>query len=314
MTRTIFIAAALALAVTLPAAPANAQTAIRTYVSITGNDTNPCSLTAPCRHFQAAANATAAGGEVDALDPGGYGSLIISQAITIQGQGWSYVAPPNGEPAISINAVSGNVNIDGVLLNGVGTTGSTGIAFSSGSSLTVRNSVIRNFSTNGIFVDPLTSNLTQVFVSNTLVSDNGSNGILIAPNGTGTTNGVFEHVEVENNAADGLEFLTDTQVINATVSDCVSASNSVGINATANGETAVSVMVRNSTIANNATIGLQAMASGTIRVTRSTITGNMTAWAAVLPSVVSSYDDNNIDGNGGGSPSANTAPPTTGYK
>jgi hypothetical protein len=81
MTRTIFIAAALALAVTLPAAPANAQTAIRTYVSITGNDTNPCSLTAPCRHFQAAANATAAGGEVDALDPGGYGSLIISQPL-----------------------------------------------------------------------------------------------------------------------------------------------------------------------------------------------------------------------------------------
>ena len=93
MIRTIFIAAALALAVTLPAAPANAQTAIRTYVSITGNDTNPCSLTAPCRHFQAAANATAAGGEIDALDPGGYGSFTISQAISIEGEGWSYHNP-----------------------------------------------------------------------------------------------------------------------------------------------------------------------------------------------------------------------------
>jgi hypothetical protein len=52
----------------LPAAPANAQTAIRTYVSVSGSDSNPCSLTAPCRHFQAAVNATSAGGEVDALE------------------------------------------------------------------------------------------------------------------------------------------------------------------------------------------------------------------------------------------------------
>src|SRR5712691_3568323 len=119
MTRTIFIAAALALACSLFAAPANAQ-AIRTFVSVAGSDSNPCSLASPCRHFSAAVAATAVGGEVDALDPGAYGSFTISQAITIEGQGWSYIAPPANGNGITINAVSGDVFIRGVSLNGVG--------------------------------------------------------------------------------------------------------------------------------------------------------------------------------------------------
>ena len=86
--------------------------------------------------------ATSPGGEVDALDPGAYGSFTISQAITIEGQGWSYVAPPSGGAAITINAGSGNVTIRGVSLNGVGATGGTnGIVFNSGGSLTVTNCV-----------------------------------------------------------------------------------------------------------------------------------------------------------------------------
>src|SRR5258708_14267360 len=101
MTRTIFIGAALALAVTLPAVPAQAQS-IRTFVSTAGSDSNPCSLTQPCRHFSAAVAATAVGGEVDALDPGAYGSFPILPAITIQGQGGSHVAPPAGGNAIPL--------------------------------------------------------------------------------------------------------------------------------------------------------------------------------------------------------------------
>jgi hypothetical protein len=68
---------------------------------------------------------TSAGGEVDALDPAGYGPITISQAITIEGQGWSYAAPAANSPAITINAVTGNVSIHGVSLNGVGITGTT---------------------------------------------------------------------------------------------------------------------------------------------------------------------------------------------
>jgi hypothetical protein len=108
MTCTIFIAAALALAVTLPAVSAQAQ-APRTFVSAAGSDSNPCSFAAPCRHFQAAVNATTLGGEVDALDPAGYGPITISQAITIEGQGWSHIAPPANLQAITNNAMTGNV-------------------------------------------------------------------------------------------------------------------------------------------------------------------------------------------------------------
>src|SRR5215475_12407169 len=136
---------AMAVASLLVAAPANAQS-IRTFVSTAGSDANPCSLAAPCRHFSAAIAATSPGGEVDALDAGAYGSFTIDRPITIEGQGWSYVAPPNNGNAITINAVSGNVTIRGVSLNGVGATGSTsGIAFNSGSSLTVTDSMAQNF-------------------------------------------------------------------------------------------------------------------------------------------------------------------------
>lgn len=92
-----------------------------------------------------------------------------------------------------------------------------------------------------------------------------------------------------------------------TVTDSVSANNiSVGIFAQSLGGTSVSIMVRNTTCANNGGNGLEAEGNGaTIRVTRSTITGNDTGWAVSSSGVVKSYGDNNIDDNG----SANTEPP-----
>jgi hypothetical protein len=52
MTRTTFVAAALALAVTLPAMPAQATGAARTFVSAAGGDSNNCTNVAtPCRHL-----------------------------------------------------------------------------------------------------------------------------------------------------------------------------------------------------------------------------------------------------------------------
>jgi hypothetical protein len=304
------IAAALALAVTLPAVTAQAQSP-RTFVSAAGSDSNPCSFAAPCRHFQAAVNATSAGGEVDALDPAGYGPITINQAITIEGQGWSYIAPPFSGEAIFINAVSGKVAIHGVSLNGVGITGTTtGIVFFSGGSLIVRDCVIRNFSADGITVQQNSSNPTQLFVSNTLISENNGNGIRIQPAGTGTTSGVISHVDIVHNGDVGLLDITTTQTINMTFSDSVSANNSVGLASTGGG-TPVNMMVRNSTIANNAQ-GLEAsFTGGSIRITRSTITGNGVAWTVdSFGGQVTSYADNNIEDNG----SANNAPLQIGLK
>jgi hypothetical protein len=181
MTRTNFVAAALALVAALSAAPAQAQ-ALRTFVSTTGSDTNPCSITQPCRHFQAAVNVTAAGGEVDALDPGGYSPVTINQAITIEGQGWSYVAPPTTGAAITINAGSGNVYLHGISLNGVGTTGTNGIQSSSSGSLEVLNCVIKDFY-NGVLVEPQ-NGITQVLIKDTTVLNSSNAGIYLTPHGT----------------------------------------------------------------------------------------------------------------------------------
>src|SRR5687767_15488928 len=59
--------------------------ATRTWVSGVGNDENPCSRTAPCKTWAGAISKTAAGGEIDALDPGGFGALTITKSITIEG-------------------------------------------------------------------------------------------------------------------------------------------------------------------------------------------------------------------------------------
>jgi hypothetical protein len=49
----------------------------RSAVSVSGNDVNPCTTVSPCRSFVAAVAATNAGGEVIAIDSGGYGPFVI---------------------------------------------------------------------------------------------------------------------------------------------------------------------------------------------------------------------------------------------
>src|SRR3977135_110790 len=67
----------------LASAPASAQ-ATRTWVSGVGDDANPCSRTAPCKTFAGAISKTAAAGEINVLDPGGFGAVTITKSITIR--------------------------------------------------------------------------------------------------------------------------------------------------------------------------------------------------------------------------------------
>jgi hypothetical protein len=315
MTRTIFMVAALALAVTLPAMPAQAQ-AERTFVSGTGSDSNNCTtLSTPCRHFAAAYAATAADGEIDVLDPANYGSFTITGPVSIEGHGWASISPVAGQSAITINApgATDKINIIGVVLDGLHNTNTTGIRFNSGGTLNVQDSVIRNFGVQGINFDTNTSNPIQLFVSNALLSDNGFDGIDMSPGGTGTTYSVLDHVRMQNNGRAGLVVQTpiSTQTVNVTVSDSVSAGNGqYGIIATSINGT-IDIMVRNCTIAFNHFAGLNAVGStATVRVTRSTITGNVNDYSVISPGKVLSYRDNNIDGNTSG----NVEPPSLPYK
>jgi hypothetical protein len=314
MTRTIFIAAALALAVTLPAAPAQAQ-ATRAFVSAAGSDSNNCINTnTPCRHFQNAYIAMPNGGEIDVLDPGNYGALTVNHKLSIVGRGWATVGGVNGAASFVINSGTGDtIDISGVTLDGANIADSSGIQFNSGGSLNVQDSVIRNFAGNGIHVSSSAS-ATQLFVSYTLVADNGGDGIGLFPSGSETTNGVLDHVKMQNNFNGLAIAAVPGQTINVIVSDSVIASNlNDGITIEFDGGVA-SIMVRNSTIANNTNFGLQ-MTSGVggcvgaagaiIRVSRSAITGNGTGWVNATCSGVLSYGDNNIDGNS----NVNSEPP-----
>jgi hypothetical protein len=293
----------------LPAVPAQAAAA-RTFVSAAGSDSNNCTNVAtPCRHLAAAYAATAANGEIYVLDPANYGSLTITGPVSIEGHGWASIAPVSLSPAITINANTGDkINIIGVVLDGTALSGTIGIQFNGGGSLTVRDSVIRNFTSGGIIFLQNSSTMSQLYVTHTLVSDNGGNGISFLSNGSGAMSGVLSHVDMENNGSSGLFINNGVSPITVSVSDSVSANNAGdGVFASSSGGTAINIFVRNSKIANNGVNGLQANGTGTnVLVTRSTITGNNVGWLDFSGGAVVSYADNNIDGNG----STNTEPPS----
>src|SRR5262249_32923042 len=75
--------------------PLQAQPA-RVFVAAQGSDANACTFAAPCRTFQHAHDVVAANGEIDVLEPAGYGAVIIIKAISIQGHGFSGITTPSG--------------------------------------------------------------------------------------------------------------------------------------------------------------------------------------------------------------------------
>src|SRR5437868_10703718 len=122
--------------------------ATRTWVSGVGDDVNPCSRTAPCKTFAGAISKTAAGGEIDVLDPGAFGPVIKSKSITIDGTGvlaGILAAHGNGitiDSRETTNLIS--VRLRGLSLNGLGTGGS-GIRVVSANRVVIEDCVIDGF-------------------------------------------------------------------------------------------------------------------------------------------------------------------------
>src|SRR5215831_18718863 len=119
-------ALASALFLALLAVPANAQ-ATRTWVSGVGDDVNPCSRTAPCKTFAGAISKTASGGEINCLDPAGYGSVTITKPITIDCHEIFGSILHSGVNGIVVSfdnfaATGGAVRIRNLNFNGAGTT------------------------------------------------------------------------------------------------------------------------------------------------------------------------------------------------
>jgi hypothetical protein len=185
----VFTAVAGAIGLSLFSMPANAQ-ATRTWISGVGDDVNPCSRTAPCKTWAGAISKTAAGGEIDALDPGGFGALTITKAITLDGGGGQVASTlVSGTNGFNINAGAGDVVIiRNVRIQGLAQTGSpglNGISFNTGLALIVEKCDIFGFSNSGINFIPSTA--STLSVSDTHIQNFGYNantaGVLIQPSG-----------------------------------------------------------------------------------------------------------------------------------
>src|SRR6516164_1494405 len=179
--RTLFLALLSTIAISIAASlPAQAQRA-RVFVSVNGNDSNPCTALSPCRTFQAAHDAVQAGGEIDVLDTGGYGPLNITKSISIVNPGGvvASIATGPGQSAITLNAQPNDtIALRGLTLDGTGL-GSVGITFNSGGNMDVADCVVRRYSTNGILFAP--NSTSSLNVTNSQFNGNGNAGIQISP-------------------------------------------------------------------------------------------------------------------------------------
>ncbi|HEV7877738.1 hypothetical protein [Bradyrhizobium sp.] len=189
-------------------APAHAQ-ATRTWVSGVGSDANPCSRTAPCQTFAGAISKTAINGEIDCLDSGGFGTLNITKSITIDCRSVHGSILASGTTGVTINiAVNANDPFRSVRLRGlsiyggglsgtVGTrTGIRGISILQALMVTVEDSVISDFSQQGIN-DTRTTTGGKLFIRNSVIRNNTGSGIGVG--GAAPNNANIENVHSINN-------------------------------------------------------------------------------------------------------------------
>jgi hypothetical protein len=266
---------AITFAFSMHADPAQAQ---RVFISATGSDSNPCTFASPCRSLQHAHDTAPSGGEIDVLDPAGYGPVTITKAISIQGHGFAGITESSSTGnGITINAGSTDaINLRGLVIDGAGT-GLNAIVFNSGASLNIQGCAIRNFQGGGIGFIPATTGV--LFVSDTVVSDNVGFGtaITIFPGASVSAAGFLNRVELDN-------------YYNGAIA----------------GGNQTYVAIRSSLIDGNGLggggggSGVLATGGATIRLSNSTLTGNSIGWN-VVSGTISSTGDNLINDNGSNS-------------
>ena len=270
----------------------------RVFVSSNGNDSNPCTFLSPCKTFQRAVSVVAPGGEVTAIDSAGFGSITITQSVTLTSPNGieAGIVPPAGGNAITINAGPNDaIVLRGLTLNGSG--GSyNGIVFNSGGSLIVDDCVVENFTYasspttgNGILIQP-TSGTANFVINNTVVANNGFNGIQYSPqSGSPNADDVIDNVLVTGNV-NGMLFNGPGS---ATVRNS-NAKNNSGRGILINQGTA---SIDNVNLSSNGT-GIMAVNNSMVLLGRSVITGNGTGiFNGTSPNTFFTYKDNSISEN-----------------
>jgi hypothetical protein len=259
-------------------APAYAQLATRTWVSGVGDDNNTvngCSRTATCKTFAAAISVTDTNGEINCVDPGGFGSITITKSITIDCTGTFGGILANGVNGVTINLNATpdplkSVVLRGLSINGAGNAGQAGlrgVSILSASVVTLDNVVIMNFTQQG--VADLRTTPGKLFIKNSVIRNNAGVGITFAAMSGGTNMVSIENTHSINNlygvaAGNGNQIKITRSVF--------SGNSTAGIEADPGGQ----VGVEHSTVNFNGT-GLQAY--GTIWIDDTEISFNQSATA-----------------------------------
>jgi len=272
----------------------------RSFVASTGADSGTCTLALPCRSFGYAISQTSLKGEVIVLDSAGYGPATISQEVSL-------IAPPGiyagisvtaGGPGMTVAAGSGKVTLRGLSINNL-SGGTTGIAFTSGSSLYVDNCTVTNFPIAGIAAAVAAS--SSVFVTNSTFRDNGTGGAFTTSAGTLT-------VSIENSMfgrnGTGLDF-RDGTVGTVHFSTMSGGGTGLSVAPPTVGKTAT-VEVRDSTISDNSGAGVAATQSGAasplnlVSLVSSQVSGNATGVQVTGTNSSAYVSDSTIVRNGTG--------------
>jgi hypothetical protein len=302
----------------LAIAPAHAQ-ATRTWVSGVGDDANPCSRTAPCKTWPGAISKTATGGEIDALDPGGFGGVTIIKSITLDGGGGQVASIlVSGTPGVTINGAGAVVILRNLRINGIlqsGSPGTIGVNIVQASRVVFENDDIFGFGNAsgqaGIVIAP-SSGTTNVAVQTTTSVDNQV-GLLSKPTGGATVNLTVEHSYMDNNQGGGIRLDgTGGGTTNAAITDTsMSLNNGNGIIAIS-GPSNVNADLMRDVMANNVASGVasnnSAGATSTVTVGSSILSNNVVgAWSIAGTGTLLSYKNNQVTGAPGSTPGTATA-------
>ena len=252
--------------------------ATRTWVSGVGDDANPGSRTAPCKTFAGVLSKTAAGGEIDALDPAGFGGVTITKAITIDGGGNLASVLVSGTNGIVINAGDADVVIlRNLSLEGL-TTGLSAIRILKAGAVHIENCTIKGFQVGIDFAS--SSPGAQLFVRNCTIRKCSTAGVSL-------TSGI---VKIEQTSVEGCAagFLLSTG--RATLTECNAAGNTgAGFSAAAN-----TTMMLGKCVATGNGIGVNS--DGVVFLEDSTITNNA-GLGLKRTGAIFSYKNNRIVGN-----------------
>jgi hypothetical protein len=292
-------AATILFAVVLVMATAASAQPRRTFVSaLRGDDANVniCSVAQPCRSFQIAFNSVATGGEVVALDSGGYGALQINKSVTITGSGVAVITAPSGGNGVGIVAADAVVILRGLTISGVAG-GAIGIQALSGganaATIQIESCVVTGFTANGIDINHIVqgSSTRVLSLKDTVVRNCGINGAVVEANPGLTFKATVDHCRFEANGAVGLYVSQSFAVVSESVASHNGQSGFLTINLM------TFATFYHCVAASNAADGFFASGGGTARVGYSTATLNGAFGFHNLNSTFESQGNNFVRGN-----------------